>query len=90
MISVIEALSTGVPIIMANNYGHKWFNGKSELITMFDGSVDNLSNILISDTLAKRNINNRSNIELYENFLTDQLYYERFKEFFNQLRSNEV
>lgn len=89
-LSVIEALSTGVPIIMANNYGHKWFNGKSELITMFDGSVDNLSKILISDTLTKRDINNRSNIELYENFLTDKLYYERFKEFFNQLRNNEL
>lgn len=89
-LSVIEAISTGVPMIMANNYGHKWFEGKSELITMFDGRVESLSDIFSSGILKKRNRNDHRNIELYENFLTDKLYYERFKMFFNQLRKGDL
>lgn len=84
-LSVIEALSTGVPLIISENYGHKWFKDKSELITTFDGSTEKLFNILAFGNLQKRDKNNNSNKELYQNYLTDDLYYDRFKHFFNKL-----
>lgn len=85
-LSIIEAISTGVPIIMSENYGHKWFKDRSELITMFDGTEEGLSNLLASPLLQKRNFSNKSNVELYNQFLTDEHYFERFISFFRQLQ----
>lgn len=84
-LSIIEAISTGVPIIMAENYGHKWFKNKSDLITMFDGSVEELSSLLKSDCLMKRDYTDESNILLYKTHLSDELYYSRFKAFFAEI-----
>lgn len=85
-LSVIEAISTGVPIIMAENYGHKWFKNKSNSITMFDGSVESLASLLKSGLLNKRDYTDKSNIQLYKKHLTDALYYARFKTFFEEIK----
>lgn len=80
-LSIIEALSTGVPIIMSNNYGHKYYESKSSLIHTYNSQNPNeLKNILLGD-LQKRNLNQKENEILYLNHLTDAHYYERFKDF---------
>lgn len=80
-LSIIEALSTGVPIIMSNNYGHKYYENKSSLIHTYDvQNLSELKNILLND-LQKRDFNRKDNQELYLNHLTDEHYYKRFKEF---------
>lgn len=49
-LSIIEALSTGVPIIMSNNYGHKYYENKNPLIHTYDALNPNeLKKILLGD-----------------------------------------
>lgn len=80
-LSIIEALSTGVPIIMSSNYGHKYYENKSALIHTFNAqNPDELKTILLGN-LHKRNFDLKDNQELYLNNLTDTHYYERFKNF---------
>lgn len=80
-LSIIEALSTGVPIIMSDNYGHKYYENKSPLIHTYDALNSNgLKKILLGD-LQKRNFSQKDNQNFYLNNLTDEHYYNRFKEF---------
>ena len=74
-LSIIEALTTGIPIIMSDNFGHSYYKGKSSLIKTFD--------------LKKRDYKKTENIELYENNLTDSCYYERFKKFAEEIMYTE-
>ena len=88
-LSVIEALTTGIPIIMADNFGHGYYKGKSSLIKTFDvNSPDELYKILTGN-LEKRDYKKRENIELYEKNLTDGCYYERFKKFVREITDTE-
>ena len=88
-LSIIEALSTGVPIIMSNNFGHHYYENKSPLIHTFDVTEkDSLFNIL-NGNLNKRDMTNRSNIELYQEQLTDSCYFQRFNEFCLELINKE-
>lgn len=80
-LSIIEALSTGVPIIMSDNYGHKYYENKSPLIHTYDTqNLDGLKKILLGD-LPKRDFSQKDNQNFYLNYLTDEHYYKRFKEF---------
>ena len=84
-LSILEAISTGVPIIMANNYGHTWFENKSDLLIPYDSSnYNNLVNILLGP-LEKRNELRKDNIELYDSMLSDEKYLERFESFVKSL-----
>lgn len=88
-LSVIEALTTGIPIIMSDNFGHSYYKGKSPLIKTFDiNSPTELYEILIGN-LKKRDYKKRENIELYEKNLTDGCYYERFKKFAGEIMDTE-
>ena len=88
-LSIIEALTTGIPIIMSDNFGHSYYKGKSSLIKTFDvKSPDELYKILTGD-LKKRDYKKTENIELYENNLTDGCYYERFKKFAEEIMYTE-
>ena len=88
-LSIIEALTTGIPIIMSDNFGHSYYKGKSSLIKTFDvKSPDELYKILTGD-LKKRDYEKTENIELYENNLTDDCYYERFKKFAGEIMYTE-
>lgn len=87
-LSIIEALSTGVPIIMSDNFGHQYYRNKSPLIRTFDAfEQDALLNIL-KGNLEKRNYSNTENFDLYENELTDDYYYKRFIEFAHNILKN--
>lgn len=80
-LSIIEALSTGVPIIMSDNYGHKYYENKSPLIHTYDAqNCDGLKKILLGD-LQKRDFSQKYNQDFYLNNLTDEHYHKRFKEF---------
>lgn len=86
-LSIIEALSTGVPVIMSHNFGHEYYYQKSSLIQTYDvQQKDALYNILIGD-LKKRDYNNQENTLLYLNELTDEHYYDRFKKFYENVFS---
>ncbi|STZ08827.1 glycosyltransferase, GG-Bacteroidales peptide system [Moraxella caprae] len=89
-LSIIEALSTGVPIIMSDNFGHSYYQNKSSLITTFDvNQSDSLVEIL-SNLSQKRNYDNLANIELYENYLTDGHYHQRLVNFHHDLISQKI
>ncbi|PNP98971.1 glycosyltransferase [Moraxella sp. RCAD0137] len=89
-LSIIEAISTGVPIIMSENLGHKYYKNTSALIKMFEiENSDALVNILIHD-LKKRDFQDLSNINLYQNYLTDTHYYHRFIDFIKYLHENSI
>ena len=88
-LSLIEALITGIPIIMADNFGHGYYKGKSSLIKTFDvDSPDELYEILTGN-LEKRDYRKTENMELYEKNLTDGCYYERFKKFVREIIDTE-
>ncbi|MFV0222425.1 hypothetical protein OBK16_08260 [Empedobacter falsenii] len=79
-LSVIEALSTNVKMILADNYGHEYYKRKSSDILSFDSSdINNLNNILLNK-LEKGNQTNE-NMYLYNNELSDIKYFERFVKF---------
>ena len=74
---------------MSDNFGHSYYKGKSSLIKTFDvKSPDELYKILTGD-LKKRDYEKTENIELYENNLTDDCYYERFKKFAEEIMYTE-
>lgn len=84
-LSIIEALSTGVPIIMANNFGHSYFNNKSPLIFTFNvNNQDELIEIL-ANKLSKRDYSRLENRLLYEKELSDIRYYDRFVDFIKSI-----
>jgi glycosyltransferase involved in cell wall biosynthesis len=85
-LSVIEALSTGTHLILANNYGHNYYQDKSSGIINFN-SNDNeaLENILLNK-IDKNPKKNMDNLNLYHNELSDIKYYNRFKLFFENLK----
>lgn len=84
-LSIIEAISTGIPIIMSDNLGHQYYRGKSKLITTYDiNQNDALYHIFMSN-LKKRVTGQQDNIRLYQSELTDNHYFERFRKFFDGL-----
>ncbi|CEN43420.1 hypothetical protein CCAND95_240012 [Capnocytophaga canis] len=84
-LSILEALSTGVPIIMTDNFGHNYFKDKSPLINTFDVNSPNVLSEILLGNLKKRDKNNRENRMLYESHLTDECYYKRFEQFARNL-----
>lgn len=86
-LSIIEALSTGVPIIMSHNFGHYYYQQKSLLVHTYDiKQPDALYQILMGD-LKKRDETDLHNVQLYQNELTDRHYFERFTTFYHYLIS---
>jgi glycosyltransferase involved in cell wall biosynthesis len=84
-LSVIEAVSTGTPIILANNFGHNYYKDKSSgIITFNSNNQEELEDILLN-TIKKEQEKNSENINLYNDELSDIKYYERFKQFFESL-----
>ncbi|WP_164123655.1 glycosyltransferase [Sphingobacterium sp. xlx-130] len=84
-LSIIEALTTGVPIIMSSNFGHEYYINKSDTITTFsDVNSGELNNIL-RGPLKKRDRKNKKNFELYNSDLTDSHYFNRFTSFAEEL-----
>lgn len=84
-LSVIEALATGVPLILSNNYGHKYYEGKSPNIITYDvQDPSGLESVLLSQ-LKKRNYNDKNNRCLYLKELTDKAYFDRFELFCKSL-----
>ncbi|WP_314242395.1 glycosyltransferase [Empedobacter tilapiae] len=85
-LSVIEVLSTGTPLILANNYGHNYYKDKSSGIITFDSN----NAVELEDIFLNKIIKNQSksieNINLYNEELSDFKYYERFKLFFESLK----
>lgn len=87
-LSILEALSVGARLIMTTNFGHSFFKGTSEDILEFDAEEANgLYNVLTSEKLTKKILPSNLNKELYQKHFTDQLYYERLKSFFQELRN---
>ncbi|MFZ7173644.1 glycosyltransferase [[Pasteurella] aerogenes] len=86
-LSIIEAVSTGVPIIMSDNLGHQYYKNKSELITTYDSNQEMALFHILMGKLQKREPSRQDNVLLYQQELTDLHYYERFKQFFNDLPS---
>lgn len=87
-LSIIEALSTGVPIIMSHNYGHEFYKNKSNIITTYDiNSNDALLEILIENIYKRDRASEvyNENIRLYDNELSDILCHQRFENFFNTI-----
>lgn len=84
-LSIIEALSTGVPILMSDNYGHAYYRNRSPLIQTFDATNPDGLYHLLAGNLTKRDYSNSANIQLYEAELSDVLYYQRFQEFIRSL-----
>ena len=85
-LSVIEALSTGTPLILASNYGHNYYQEKSSGIINFNSNnPDELENILLNK-IKKNQDKNSENIALYNDELSGTKYYERFKLFFESLK----
>ncbi|MCJ0742445.1 glycosyltransferase [Pedobacter montanisoli] len=83
-LSIIEALSTGTPIIMSNNFGHKYFESKSSLISTYDiNKPTELYNILNGPLRKKRA--DMDNILLFQKELTDKKYFSRFEAFCKRL-----
>jgi len=80
-LSVIEALATGVPLILSNNYGHYYYEGKSKDISTFEvQKLNGLESILLGN-LMKRDYRDSTNRNLYLDNLTDIAYFERFEQF---------
>ncbi len=84
-LSVIEALSTGVPIIMSNNFGHRYYEEKSSLIVTYDVNKTDMLYEILMGNLKKRNFMNSENRDLYDSYLSDTCYYERFKDFVKKI-----
>lgn len=80
-LSVIEALATGVSLILSNNYGHYYYEGKSKNISTFDVLNPNGLELILSGNLKKRDYNDTLNRDFYLDNLTDVAYFERFEQF---------
>ncbi|TWV83505.1 glycosyltransferase [Moraxella sp. VT-16-12] len=89
-LSIIEAISTGVPIIMSHNFGHLYYQNKSSLIQTYDIDQPNSLTEILSGHLQKRNYQNLENISLYNHELTDECYYARFSEFAKKILGNNT
>ncbi len=81
-LSILEVLSIGTPIIMASNFGHAFFKGKSMGILTFEDEGKGLFDILIQlekDEIKKAQMI-RENLKLYSDLFTDAHYQERLEE----------
>lgn len=86
-LSVLETLSAGGRLIMADNFGHQYFTDKTEDIICFDSSEpSSLVKILASNVVKKQPKSSIANRQLFENQFTDQKYYERFVDFFKSIK----
>ncbi|UXZ04973.1 glycosyltransferase [Moraxella nasicaprae] len=86
-LSIIEALSTGVPIIMSHNFGHYYYQNKSPLITTYDITQPDALYRILNENLTKRDRTIHANRELYEQELTDVHYHIRLQQFFQYLNT---
>lgn len=86
-LSIIEALSTGVPIIMSHNNGHNYYKDKSSLIRTYDINEDGKLFEILMSLNNKRDYSNKQNpnMFLYENKLSDLHCHRRFENFFQKL-----
>ncbi|WP_461789885.1 glycosyltransferase [Pedobacter sp.] len=85
-LSVIEALSTGVPLIMTDNFGHEYYRDKSkEIITFDSNSPEQLFEILTKEPLKKRDYETKENINLYKNELSNLIYINRLESFVKEI-----
>jgi glycosyltransferase involved in cell wall biosynthesis len=87
-LSVLESLSCGAKLILASNFGHKYFDGVSEDILCFNvNDEDSLFNLLISNDIRKSEGYSKANLDLYNSKFTDNHYMERFIAFHQELIS---
>lgn len=85
-LSVIEALSTGVPMILSASNGHNYYKNKSEDIICYDSNNNfGLFDVLKSSSLTKKETRSISNINLYQHELSDIEYIKRFNLFVDGL-----
>lgn len=85
-LSVMETISIGVPIILSNTDGHKYYQGKSDWIKLFD-TKEQLVQLFMSSGKTKKNENIANDIKtVYNTELTDERYYERLTHFFKALK----
>lgn len=83
---VLETLSVGTPLIISTTMGHRFFeNHKSAgILTIDEPTSGNLSAVLMSDALDKKNNNKmtrNSNQKLFDQYFTAEKYRERLEQF---------
>lgn len=83
-LSVLEALSTNSKLILSTNFGHQYYENKSEDIIAFNSNnSQELVDIIIKSQKGKTN--SLSNLNLFYNELSDIKYFERFLAFSNSI-----
>lgn len=83
-LSVIEALSTNVKMIVADNFGHEYYRNKTSNILTFNSLEEGTLEEILLNKLDNKKSNNE-NFILYQNELTDKKYFERFIEFTKEI-----
>lgn len=89
-LSVIEAVSTGVPILMSDNNGHAYYRNRSPLIQTFNAADPDGLYRLLSGPLHKRDRSRQDNRLLYEAELSDHHYHQRLQAFVRSLPSPQA
>jgi glycosyltransferase involved in cell wall biosynthesis len=89
-LSVLEVLSVGTPLILALNWGHKFFKNKSKGILTYEKPETELYEILMN--LKFKNEHKESmiedNLRLYNHLFTDTLYRERLEKLLLKIKTN--
>lgn len=86
-LSIIESLSIGARILMTNNFGHSYFqNISNDILTFEYGNVEFVVDLINSLVKTNQNQKSISNINLFENELSDWCYYNRLKIFIDEIK----